>query len=153
MKTYKTEKFLDKTFVAVPRMKKALALKVSNEILEQNLTLAHILILREVIQRQSPSMKELVKQLGISNAMMTHFTDQLERKKFVKRKRSEKDRRVVHIVLTKKGKDMCEKIRKAHRQSLTKFLEKFSDRDRAGFITAFDELYRLIIKYGESSDE
>ncbi len=149
MKTYKTKQFLDEAFVAVPRMRKALAFKVTEDILKYDLSLAHILILREIVRLGSPSMKDLVNSLDISSAMMTHFTDQLESKEFVERKRSDNDRRVVNIFLTQKGKDICDKIKSLHKDRLSRFLEKFSSEDREEFIRSFGELYRLIIKYGE----
>ena len=153
MKTYRTAEFLENAFVAVPQMKKALSFKVSGEILKYDLSLAHALIIREISRLGSPSMGELVRNLDISCAMMTHFTDQLQEKQLVRRKRSDSDRRVVNVILTKKGLNMLEKIRGAHKEKLGKLLSKFTEAERKNFIDSFETLYRLIMKYGETPDE
>ncbi len=153
MKTFKNENFLERAFVAVPRMKKALAFRISGDILKYDLSLAHALIIREISRLEAPSMGELVKNLDISCAMMTHFIDQLQEKKLVKRKRSDSDRRVGHVILTKKGNDMLRRIQNAHTENLKKLLLKFSPGDREVFIDSFEKLYEIIIKYGEIADE
>lgn len=134
-------------------MKKALAFRISGDILKYDLSLAHALIIREISRLEAPSMGDLVKNLDISCAMMTHFIDQLQEKKLVKRKRSDSDRRVVHVILTKKGNDMLRRIQNAHKEDLKKLLLKFSPGDREVFIDSFEKLYEIIIKYGEIADE
>jgi len=52
----------------------------------------------------------LARESQVNCGAMTRMLDRLEEKDLVKRQRSEEDRRVVHLHLTEKGRDVTQKI-------------------------------------------
>jgi DNA-binding MarR family transcriptional regulator len=52
----------------------------------------------------------LARESSVNCGAMTRMLDRLEEKDLVKRRRSEEDRRVVHLALTAKGRSVVEKI-------------------------------------------
>ena len=55
---------------------------------------------------------ELSKEMGIAAPTATGIIDRLYKSRYVKRVRSKKDRRIVNITLTIKGKNVTKRIRK-----------------------------------------
>ena len=61
------------------------------------------------IKERNPKMRDIANALGIKEASATALIEKLVDKGFVQRLPSEKDRRIVSLCLTKKGKDFIER--------------------------------------------
>ena len=83
---------------------------------------------------------ELSKILSVDTGLMTRMLDKLETKGLLARSRSVDDRRVVNLVLTKKGEAIAAEIPKVAPEALNSRLKKFTK-------TEFDELCRLLNKF------
>ncbi|HTR06053.1 MAG TPA: MarR family transcriptional regulator [Paraburkholderia sp.] len=83
---------------------------------------------------------ELSKILSVDTGLMTRMLDKLETKGLLARSRSVDDRRVVNLVLTKKGEAIAAEIPKVAPEVLNARLKKFTK-------TEFDELCRLLNKF------
>ena len=83
---------------------------------------------------------ELSKILSVDTGLMTRMLDKLETKGLLARSRSVDDRRVVNLVLTKKGEEIAAEIPKVAPEVLNARLKKFTK-------TEFDELCRLLNKF------
>jgi len=68
------------------------------------------------------TMTELGKNIGVANPRMTILIDELESMNIVERIRDNKDRRIVKVKLTEKGKDLREQfMQKRRKEVLTLF--------------------------------
>ena len=83
---------------------------------------------------------ELSKWLSVDTGLMTRMLDKLERKGLLERSRSVDDRRVVNLVLTKKGKEIAAEILNIAPEVVNARLKKFTKAE-------FDELCRLLNKF------
>ncbi|WP_207005564.1 MarR family winged helix-turn-helix transcriptional regulator [Trinickia mobilis] len=83
---------------------------------------------------------ELSKVLSVDTGLMTRMLDRLEAKGLLERSRSADDRRVVNLVLTKKGQEVAAEIPKIAPEVLNARLKKFTKAE-------FDELGRLLQKF------
>ena len=83
---------------------------------------------------------ELSKILSVDTGLMTRMLDKLETKGLLARSRSVDDRRVVNLVLTKKGEAIAAEIPKVAPEVLNARLKKFTK-------TEFEELCRLLNKF------
>ncbi|WP_207005527.1 MarR family winged helix-turn-helix transcriptional regulator [Trinickia mobilis] len=83
---------------------------------------------------------ELSKVLSVDTGLMTRMLDKLEAKGLLERSRSADDRRVVNLVLTKKGEEVAAEIPKIAPEVLNVRLRKFTKAE-------FDELGRLLQKF------
>jgi DNA-binding MarR family transcriptional regulator len=76
------------------------------------------------------TMGELARRLGVSEKTITGVVDRLEREKYLVRQRDPKDRRIVRVVLTKKGQGVEKEFRLHIRKKLAALLELFDPEDR-----------------------
>jgi DNA-binding MarR family transcriptional regulator len=83
---------------------------------------------------------ELSKVLSVDTGLMTRMLDKLEVKGLLERSRSVDDRRVVNLVLTKKGAEIANEIPKLVPEVLNARLKKFTKAE-------FNELCRLLDKF------
>ena len=90
------------------------------------------------------TMSVVAKKLGITAGSLTTSVNSLVNKKYVTRKRSEEDRRVVFLQLTAKGKRAYEHHREYHRQMTDAVINKLDEngvpvliRTRAGLSEFF----------------
>ena len=83
---------------------------------------------------------ELSKMLSVDTGLMTRMLDKLETKGLLARSRSVDDRRVVNLVLTKKGDEIAAAIPDIALEVLNARLKKFTK-------VEFEELLRLLNKF------
>jgi len=76
------------------------------------------------------TMSELSTNAHMPFSNMTSIINRLARKGIVKRRRDQKDRRVVRVQLTDKGRDMLHTFMKKRGEELDNTLGKLSEKDR-----------------------
>ena len=88
---------------------------------------------------------QIAKSVGVTQSTMSTMIDKLVKKGLAKRTRSDKDRRVLHIHLTKKGEAAYQDHEDVHRQVTRNWLEALSeDEQRITFeiMKSIDEAYK-----------
>jgi DNA-binding MarR family transcriptional regulator len=65
-----------------------------------------------IAKRNSLTVKELAKELRISSGAVTQLVDGLANFGLIKREQDTQDRRIVHILLSKKGTEQVEQVRR-----------------------------------------
>ncbi len=91
------------------------------------------------------TMSVVAKKLGITAGSLTTSVNNLVNKKYVTRKRSEEDRRVVFLQLTAKGKRAYEHHREYHRQMTEAVINKLDENEVPVLIktlTGLSEFFR-----------
>jgi DNA-binding MarR family transcriptional regulator len=83
----------------------------------------------------------LARETYVNCSAMTRMLDRLEDKKLVRRRRSEADRRVVHIELTSKGSAVGDDIQPVVNAELRRHLRGFSEEEIS---TLADFLRRML---------
>ena len=97
----------------------------------------------------SPSMSQIATRLDISKPNVTPIIDRLIQDGYVARTANEKDRRIINITATEKGKKLISTIRSDMRKMLQ---ERFSSHSEAEF-DAFMGAIDTCIKFLETMDE
>ena len=95
---YETE--ISKTAGAIHR---ELTNKLNKLFSKGNLTMSHIIVLELLYEKKHSTMTGLAKSLNLTMSATTAIIDKMVKQKLVGRARSEKDRRIVEVSLTKKG--------------------------------------------------
>ena len=75
------------------------------------------------------TMSVVAKKLGITAGSLTTSVNSLVNKKYVKRQRSDEDRRVVFLKLTEKGKRAYEHHREYHRQMTEAVISRLNENE------------------------
>ena len=90
---------------------------------EEGMSFGQMVLLRVLVQKGKASPKELAEALSVTTGNVTGLLDKLEAAGLVTRRRSAKDRRVVHIELTAKARQRFRKVQRAAVDMLSEAFE------------------------------
>lgn len=106
-----------------------------------NLSVSQLEILIYIFNKQRVTMKELAIFLGIKPPSVTVLVDNLEGQGFLARSQDKKDHRLIHLVLTKKGRDILVKSKKNRDKIAKKLLSNLTTKEQN---TLFSLLHKMI---------
>jgi DNA-binding MarR family transcriptional regulator len=86
------------------------------------------------------NMTEVARDIGITLGTLTIAINNLVKKGYVERKKSEQDRRVVNIDLTKKGKLAYRIHAKFHRDIIRETIDGLSDKEKNTLVQVLEKL-------------
>jgi len=86
----------------------------------------------------------LARESNMNCGAMTRMLDRLEEKQLVRRRRSDDDRRVVHLELTDKGRRVGDEIQPLINVALKRHLRGFSDKE----ISTLTDFLRRMLENG-----
>jgi DNA-binding MarR family transcriptional regulator len=87
-------------------------------------------ILKNLTERGSLPMIELANINMVTQGWITGVVDKLEELGYVKRERSDTDRRVINITVSNKGKAFFKKIETLHLKFIDDSLRNFTDEEK-----------------------
>ncbi len=106
----------------------------------KDLSITELHTLEAIGLYSSKTMSEIAFALNITTGTLTIAIDKLIKKGYVSRKRSETDRRIVNVTLTKKGKLAYRIHEKFHFDMVRMVLEDLSEEEGAVLIKSLDKL-------------
>ena len=106
----------------------------------QDLAAVEQLALLEVGERGRVMMSELAQACGMALSTMTGLADRLEKKGFLRRVRSDEDRRVVYVVLTGRGRRAYRERLEADMRIVIALLDALSTREQAAVVRALGKV-------------
>jgi DNA-binding MarR family transcriptional regulator len=92
------------------------------------------------------TMSEIAKILQLTLSAVTAVVDKLQKKHFVRRARTEKDRRLVRVELTQAGRKFYNLVESAHLQLTDSMLKILDPAEREVFLTLFRKIAQSLIK-------
>ncbi|MEA2553833.1 MAG: MarR family transcriptional regulator, and catechol-resistance regulon repressor [Fimbriimonadaceae bacterium] len=129
--------------ITLARATQALGNKVSCEIVAAGLSHSQFGVL-DVLYHLGPlTLGDIAKKHLKSPNNMTSVVDTMERSGLVERRRCDKDRRVIYVDITKKGRDIFAKIWPGHVERLVRAVSTLTADEQA-------ELARLCKKLGQA---
>ena len=96
------------------------------------------------------SMGELCKMANIKMPSMTEAVDRFEKEGILDRIRDDKDRRVVKVKMTEKGKKMHKEVLKKRADELTKIFGVLTTEDRTKLVDSLKNVSEILIKVTEN---
>ena len=93
------------------------------------------------------TMSSVAKKLKITAGSLTTAVNALVRKAYVKRERSEEDRRVVYIALTEKGEKVFYHHEQFHRQMTNAVIEKLDDEEIDALVKMLKDISAFFRSY------
>lgn len=100
-------------------------------------------------QRGSMRMSELATALQLTAGAVTSASDKLIEQDYVKRTRDDKDRRVVHLEITDKGRETMIELRLQGRKTMKTVFAHLDEEELQQFITTFEKASTVITTIGE----
>jgi DNA-binding MarR family transcriptional regulator len=94
----------------------------------------------QYIKERKPLMKEIAEFLGVTPPSATTLADNLIKSKMVERESVKKDRRIVRIVITKKGEGYLKKNARELSQKMEKGLDSLDGKDQENLVRILKKL-------------
>lgn len=131
--------------------------RVTRTVAEQyGLTGSQLVVLKMLEPVGQLSLSDLSARIRAKNSTVTGIIDRMERDGIVLRRRSDEDRRVIHIALTAKGKKLAASAKTDPMHLFRALLEDLSPRDAADLeriMTKLSSRVRSIIAEGRPADD
>ncbi|MEI4529262.1 MarR family winged helix-turn-helix transcriptional regulator [Priestia megaterium] len=105
----------------------------------------HILILMYISKKKTCTVSDITSYLGITSGGGTVLTDVLLKHNLIIRTRSEADRRVVELSLTKEGESIVEQIIKQRAKMFTQLFQGIEEEDIQKVISIFYKLNDALV--------
>ena len=97
-------------------------------------------------------MSELADALQLTAGAVTSASDKLIERGYVERLRDEKDRRVVYLEITDKGRETMAELRKRGRQTMKTVFAHLTEEELQQFIDTFEKASHIITTIGEDQE-
>lgn len=93
---------------------------------------------------EHPTTSQVAEKLHLSRATMTVTVDRLVKKGYVERVRSQKDRRIVRLELTRRGRVVGRAYHAYHNRTVKSFLQNLDDNELQIISQAFKNLNEFL---------
>jgi len=117
-------------------------LKKDLNVIPDNLTRLHMAVMGELSQTSS-TMSELAKTLMMTKPQLTHVVDPLVSSGIVERRPDEKDRRVINLALTAKGRVLLDEGKQKIKENIKIKLATLTPEELSEMSAALETLRRI----------
>lgn len=106
------------------------------------ISLPQMTILEYLYDRKSCMMSDISNLLSVSMSATTGLADRMIKNGLLKRSHNTRDRRIVTIALTPKGRQMAKSFVLIHRRMVRKIFEKISVSDRKKYLEIVRKIHK-----------
>jgi DNA-binding MarR family transcriptional regulator len=150
MKGSEVDQFAERVAGKLGLIFKALSLGLKKKLCQMKIGPPHMKVLFLLCSMEKePTISRISKTLSISLAMMTRIIDRLEEKKLVQRISDPKDRRVIRIHITKKGRKLAHELKELRKKEIVRLMSSFNRKDRKKFMNSMDTVLEVLLRYEE----
>ncbi|MCD6233304.1 MarR family transcriptional regulator [bacterium] len=100
--------------------------------------------LRFISKKRNPTMKEIAQWLKITPPSATSLIDSFFKAKLIKREFDRKDRRIIRLKITEKGKKLLKETQQEHRKRMKRFISKLSPRDQKNLLRILNNFHKSL---------
>lgn len=112
--------------------------------LELGLTNVQLGILGTVIHNEGCTMRQVAQEHSIVPSAATRLVDELVAKDLVERQTSDRDRRVVRLMISPRGREIIDKVHEEAFPLLARILKKMRPAEQEALITGLNALIRAV---------
>ena len=138
--------FVKDISVLVPRLHTEFVKRQACAVTSGQITLPQIGILMLVRGEGACMMSEIAKALSVTTPAATGIVGRMVRAGFIKRVAGIKDRRVIRIELTKKGRKIVDEIMMRREKMMTEAFRTFSPKEREQYLKLFRKIYASLTR-------
>jgi MarR family transcriptional regulator, organic hydroperoxide resistance regulator len=119
--------------------------------LEEGLTSEQFFILKLLNNKSRFTASELAEEFGVKPSAITAMVDRMLKNDFVTRERDEKDRRVVYIRISEKGKIVFSKSENKRNQIMERYMSQLDPIDLENLVIGIEKLAAIVQETEEES--
>ena len=138
------ERFGQRMITLLPQMIRGFARRESNYLSRGKITLPQLWVLEHLSRQTDCPMNELAGFLRISRPAATGLIDRLIVQGLVSRKGDPRDRRIVRVNLTAKGRRILANIWEQKRRMLIDVFGQISPQDRAQYLATLERVVQIL---------
>ena len=140
------KEFAERINDIIPIMIREFAKYQANELSKGKITLPQFLILGFLEKSGEAKMSALAHFMAVSTAAMTGTVDRLVKYGYVMRELEPKDRRVIKIKITLKGRGLVKKINSQRRQIIINIFGRISEDDRSDYLRVLTKIEEILLR-------
>ncbi len=140
------ERFGQRMIALLPRMIRGFARRESNYLSRGKITLPQLWVLEHLSRTADCPMNGLARFLGVSRPAATGLVDRLIAQGLVRRSRDPRDRRVVRVELTAKGRAILAAIWEQKRRMLVDVFGRISPADRTQYLATLERVVQILLE-------
>ena len=129
---------------ALRKIIRAIGLNSRKNLKKYNLTGPQLLILKDLSDYGSCPVGSLAKRVSLSHATVTEIIDRLEKKGYISRVKSEKDKRKVFVVLNEKAEKILEQKPSLIQEKFVDEFSKLPDWEQSLILSNFQKVAFLM---------
>ena len=138
------DEFYKKMDDLMPNLIREFARRGADELTKGLITVPQMLILEILNKKDECIMSELAEALSITTSAATGLIDRMIKLNLVTRLRGEKDRRIVKVDITGKGKNTIAGIIEQRRRMIADTFGKLSKKEREKYLEIMEKVYRIL---------
>ena len=140
MKNISLAAFSDRMNELFPRLVRGIARQGDNYLTKGVITLPQFWTLNFLLKRKDCPMRELADSMHLGFSSMTGLVDRLAKQGLVERRRTEKDRRVVFVNISGKGRKVLCEIFDQRRKMIMSLFGNLTARERFEYLYILEKL-------------
>ena len=137
----------------MPLVFREIAKREDNELTRGKISFPQMVALDLVSRKPQVTMTYLAGVLSIKTSSATVLVDRLIRQRMLIRKRDEKDRRLVWVMITARGKKVVRQIMEQKRKSMRSMLAVLTDKEREQYLAAVKKIQANLLKDSMAAKE
>ncbi|QOQ56616.1 MarR family winged helix-turn-helix transcriptional regulator [Bacillus amyloliquefaciens] len=115
------------------------------EKVNKELTLDQYYILRYIMLNPDCKSIELAAVCHVNKSAITSMTNRLHEKGYIKRERSQSDRRSILLNVTEKGTEVFHRVEQRIEDLVRSYIMYFDEDEAEMFVNTYEKLYRLMM--------
>lgn len=115
-----------------------------NEITRGIISLPQMTILEYLYKNNACIMSDIAKLLSVSMSAATGLVERMIKNKYLKRSHDLKDRRIVHITITARGKKVAKSFLQMHFKMIKRMFGNVSKKDRIAYLNIVSKIHKSI---------
>jgi len=136
------EAFADRVMELFPQLARSIARYENNYLTRGVITPPQVWVLRRLTQQRECTMCALADFMKMGLSSVTGMVDRLVNQKLVNRRRTEKDRRIVFVDITAKGRKILKEIMEQHRNTTLNLFESLTSEERSVYLGILEKLVK-----------
>ncbi|MBU1086846.1 MAG: MarR family transcriptional regulator [Candidatus Omnitrophica bacterium] len=146
MKQQSIDEYVEQVVRVLPQVIRWFHVNRANALTRAQLNPAQFYVLDIISELGEQKMSQLSRKLSVSLPAVTRIVDKLFAEKMVERIPGEKDRRVIEIKITLKGKKIVAEFRKQRQQAFKDIFSKLCEKDRQDYLRILRTLNEVTLQ-------
>jgi DNA-binding MarR family transcriptional regulator/GNAT superfamily N-acetyltransferase len=122
-------------------------------LLGSKFTLTESRVLYEIAHRDAPTATQIARELGLDLGYLSRLLKNFERRRFIKRIRSQTDARQSRLQLTKQGQAAFDGLDRAAHDQIAVMIDPMTQNQRRELVTALQSVQHLLGSASTTADE